>query len=76
MYAFAARIAVDLKLFHLIAASTSTISAGDLADATGSDEELIGKICPADCWLINNKSVVFRTNHACHFRSWICSGSW
>ncbi|KAF2261350.1 sterigmatocystin 8-O-methyltransferase [Lojkania enalia] len=44
IYAFAARIAIDMKLFKLIAASQSSISAANLANATGSSEELIVRV--------------------------------
>lgn len=43
MYAFAARMAVDMKLFQSIAASTSGISATSIAAETGHSEELISK---------------------------------
>ncbi|RYP35043.1 hypothetical protein DL768_011019 [Monosporascus sp. mg162] len=41
MFAAAARVAIDLKLFHLIARSSGPVSATDLATASGGSEALI-----------------------------------
>ncbi|RYP75811.1 hypothetical protein DL770_007328 [Monosporascus sp. CRB-9-2] len=43
IFAAAARVAIDLKLFHFIARSSEPVSATDLATASGGSEALIGK---------------------------------
>ncbi|KAF2472655.1 S-adenosyl-L-methionine-dependent methyltransferase [Lindgomyces ingoldianus] len=43
-YALAARIAVDMKLFNLIAASSTPVSAADLAMASSGSEKLIVRL--------------------------------
>lgn len=39
-----ARVAIDLKLFNLIASADGDISAAELAAKTGAEELLVGEI--------------------------------
>jgi hypothetical protein len=39
-----ARVAIDLKLFNIIADAKRPISSADLATETGAEEQLIGKM--------------------------------
>jgi hypothetical protein len=38
-----ARVAIDLKLFNIIADSKEPISSAELATKTGAEEQLLGK---------------------------------
>jgi hypothetical protein len=39
-----ARVAIDLKLFNIIAESNGALSSAQLAVKTGADEQLLGKL--------------------------------
>jgi len=43
MFTAAARVAIDLKLFHLIVASEVPVSTAELAAQSGGEETLIGE---------------------------------
>ena len=44
MYAFAARVAVELDIFNILSRGQNSISASELSQASEGSTELIGKV--------------------------------
>lgn len=66
------RVAIDLKVFHIIVQNGSPITVNDLARASGAEEQLLSmSLSPLQALLLTLRSPFDERTHL----GWVCLGS-